>query len=157
MRHVLKSEGVVAIFLGKSGNRDKHPQRQTDIMKMNIETERVYDAAQKPGSYRVLVDRLWPRGRRKDELELDIWLKDIAPSNELRKWFAHDPTKWQTFKQRYFQELESKQELLNQLFAGAQGRPIVLLYGARDTEHNQALALKEYIEQQSTTGSLYET
>lgn len=157
MRHVLKSEGVVAIFLGKSGNGDKHPQRQTDIMKMNIETERVYDTAQKPGSYRVLVDRLWPRGRRKDELELDLWLKDIAPSNELRKWFAHDPTKWQTFKQRYFQELESKQDLLNQLFAGAQGRPIVLLYGARDTEHNQALALKEYIEQQSTPGSLYET
>lgn len=117
---------------------------------MTIEIERVYETARKKGAYHVLVDRLWPRGLRKDEVHVDLWLKDIAPSAELRKWFAHDPAKWSTFKRRYFKELEKNQALVDQLLGGAQGRPLVLLYGAKDTEHNQAVALKEYLEQQAS-------
>lgn len=115
---------------------------------MEIEIERIYDVSRKKkGGYRVLVDRLWPRGQRKDEAHVDLWLKDIAPSTELRKWFAHEPAKWDRFKRRYFEELEGRQDLVDQLISGAKGRPIVLLYGASDTEHNQAAALKAYINQ----------
>jgi uncharacterized protein YeaO (DUF488 family) len=113
---------------------------------MIIETERVYEAPRKKGAYRVLVDRLWPRGLRKDEVHVNLWLKEIAPSTELRKWFAHDPAKWNQFKRRFFHELESRQESVDQLIASAKGRPLVLLYGAKDTKHNQAVALKEYLE-----------
>lgn len=115
---------------------------------MIIEIKRVYDTSQKKGAYRVLVDRLWPRGLRKDEVQLNLWLKDIAPSDTLRKWFGHDRAKWEQFKRRYFQELERKQDLIDQMINDAKGRPIVLLYGARDTKHNQAIALKEYLEHQ---------
>ena len=113
---------------------------------MIIETERIYEAPRNKGGYRVLVDRLWPRGLRKDEVDVDLWLKNVAPGTELRKWFAHDPSKWNQFKRRYFHELESKQESVDQLIASAKELPLVLLYGARDTEHNQAVALKEYLE-----------
>lgn len=113
---------------------------------MIIKTERIYEAPRKKGGYRVLVDRLWPRGLRKDEVHVDLWLKEIAPSTELRKWFAHDPDKWNQFKRRYFHELESRPESVDQLIASAKGRPLALLYGAKDTEHNQAVALKEYLE-----------
>ena len=75
---------------------------------MTIETGRIYDVPRKKGGYRVLVDRLWPRGLRKDEVNVDLWLKDIAPSTELRKWFAHEPAKWDRFKRRYFEELEGR-------------------------------------------------
>lgn len=113
---------------------------------MEIATQRIYDAPRKKGGYRVLVDRLWPRGLKKDEVQIDLWLKDIAPSDTLRKWFAHEPAKWTKFKQRYFKELEDKQDLVEQLIDGAKGRPIVLLYGTRDPEHNQAVALKQYMD-----------
>ncbi len=114
---------------------------------MVIESERIYDVSRKKGGYRVLVDRLWPRGLRKDEVHVDLWLKDIAPSTELRKWFAHEPAKWNRFKRRYFEELKGRQNLVDQLISSAKGRPIVLLYGARDTEYNQAVALKAYINE----------
>ena len=114
---------------------------------MVIATKRIYDAPRKKGGYRVLVDRLWPRGLRKDEVQVDLWLKDIAPSNTLRKWFAHEPAKWKKFKQRYFKELEGKQSLVEQLIDSAKDRPIVLLYGVRDGEHNQAVALKQYMDE----------
>jgi uncharacterized protein YeaO (DUF488 family) len=110
-----------------------------------IRTERIYSAP--PGSgFRILVDRLWPRGLRKDEVKVDLWLKDIAPSTELRKWFGHDPSKWDEFRKRFFQELDQKGELIDQVIAKARKGDIVLLYGARDEEHNNAMALKEYIE-----------
>ena len=115
-------------------------------MKMTIEAKRVYEAPRKKGGYRVLVDRLWPRGLRKDEVHIDLWLKDVAPSNTLRKWFDHDPAKWAQFQRRYFSELDGQQESVDQLVASAKGRPIVLLYGAKDVEHNQAVALKKYLE-----------
>lgn len=113
---------------------------------MRIETGRIYDLPRPEEEFRVLVDRLWPRGLKKNAVRVDLWLKDIAPSSALRKWFAHEPAKWEHFKERYFSELEGKQHLVNQLLEIAVEKPIVLLYGARDVEHNQAVALKEYIE-----------
>ena len=94
----------------------------------------------------MLVDRLWPRGLRKDEVKIDLWLKEIAPSNELRKWFGHDPNRWIEFKKRYFQELDQKSELIEQIVAKAKEGDIILLYGAKDEEHNNAVALREFIE-----------
>jgi uncharacterized protein YeaO (DUF488 family) len=110
-----------------------------------IKTERIYNAPT-GGGFRILVDRLWPRGLRKDEVEVDLWLKEIAPSNELRKWFRHDPDKWIEFRKRYFRELDQKRELIDQIVAKARGNDVILLYGAKDEEHNNAMALKEYIE-----------
>ena len=112
---------------------------------MKIETRRIYDDPHGKG-FRVLVDRLWPRGLRKDEVDFDLWLKDLAPSDPLRKWFGHEPAKWDEFKKRYFAELEGKQDQIRRLTDAAKDKTTVLLYGAKDTEHNQAVALKEYLE-----------
>jgi uncharacterized protein YeaO (DUF488 family) len=83
---------------------------------------------------------------RKEDVKVDLWLKDIAPSEALRRWFGHEPAKWEQFRQRYFKELSRRQDLVRQLLSGARNRSIVLLYGAKDTQHNQAVALKEYLE-----------
>jgi uncharacterized protein YeaO (DUF488 family) len=110
-----------------------------------IKTERIYNAST-GGGFRILVDRLWPRGISKDEIKMDCWLKEIGPSNELRKWFGHDPDKWDDFKDKFFQELDQKKELVDQIAAKAREGDVVLLFGAKDEEHNNAVALKEYIE-----------
>lgn len=112
---------------------------------MAISIERIYESQRGPG-FRVLVDRLWPRGLRKDQVEVDLWLREVSPSDSLRLWFAHDPAKWTDFKRRYFKELASKTGWLERLVDQAESRPIVLLYGAKDRERNQAAALKEYLE-----------
>lgn len=117
---------------------------------MKITVKRIYDDPAGKGGYRVLVDRLWPRGLRKDQVHVDLWLKEIGPSDSLRKWFGHEPVKWDSFKKRYFHELGKKHDLMDQLLARAGGKTIVLLYGAKDTEHNQAVALKEYLEMAAT-------
>ncbi len=96
--------------------------------------------------YRILVDRIWPRGVTKERLQLDEWNKDIAPSNELRKWFKHDPEKWEEFKQRYFSELDDRIETVNALTEKIRDKSVTFVYGARDAHINQALALKEYLE-----------
>lgn len=113
---------------------------------MRVTTRRIYDDPAGRTGYRVLVDRLWPRGLKKDQLRLDAWLREIGPSDALRKWFGHDPGRWTGFRRRYFAELRRNQAIVEQLLAGAGGRRIVLLYAAKDTEHNQAVALKEYLE-----------
>jgi uncharacterized protein YeaO (DUF488 family) len=110
-----------------------------------IKTERIYEATKGVG-FRILVDRLWPRGLRKDEAGVDLWLKDIGPSNELRKWFGHDPARWDEFRERFFKELDSKNELVEQIVAKVQEGDVVLLFGAKDEVHNNAVALKDYIE-----------
>jgi uncharacterized protein YeaO (DUF488 family) len=110
-----------------------------------IKTERIYNAPTGSG-FTILVDRLWPRGLKKDEVKVDLWLKEIAPSNELRKWFGHDPDKWNEFRKKFFQELDHKGELADQVIAKAREGDVILLYGAKDEEHNNAVALKEYIE-----------
>jgi uncharacterized protein YeaO (DUF488 family) len=111
-----------------------------------IEIARVYDPPKSRGRLRVLIDRLWPRGIRKADLEFDAWARDLAPSDKLRRWFNHDPQRWDEFRTRFFAELEGKAEQLADLVASAGGRPILLLYGARDEEHNNAVALKEFLE-----------
>jgi uncharacterized protein YeaO (DUF488 family) len=112
-----------------------------------IETKRVYEPYDKEDGCRILVDRLWPRGLAKEEARVDLWLKEIAPSDELRKWFSHDHDKWEEFKKRYEQEVKSKQELLQKIkvMEKEMGK-VTLLYSARDTKCNNAVALKAIIE-----------
>jgi uncharacterized protein YeaO (DUF488 family) len=113
---------------------------------MSIEVKRAYEPPARSDGYRVLVDRIWPRGVTKDELEVDIWLKDVAPSTALRKWFGHDPKKWDEFRRRYARELEPHAAALRQLVDRAKSGRVTLVFGAKDTEHNNAVALKEQLE-----------
>ncbi len=115
---------------------------------LNIQLERVYGAKARASGKRILVDRIWPRGVRKDALKLDLWLRELAPSNELREWFGHDPRRWDEFKRRYHSELRrpERQELLHDVLALARKGPVTLLDGARDDEHNEAVALREFLE-----------
>ena len=110
-----------------------------------IKLKRVYDPARSDG-YRILVDRLWPRGLTKTEANVDKWLKDIAPSDQLRRWFSHEVTRWPEFKRRYFAELAPKEDLLRPIIDQASENPVTLVYAARDPEHNNAVALKEYLD-----------
>lgn len=112
---------------------------------MAIKLKRAYEPAKRGDGFRILVDRLWPRGVSKDAAEIDLWLKEIAPSPKLRKWFGHDPAKWTAFRERYFRELDEHPDAVDQIHAQARRRTITLVYGARDEEHNHALALKDYL------------
>jgi uncharacterized protein YeaO (DUF488 family) len=111
-----------------------------------IQTKRVYEHPESSDGVRFLVERLWPRGMRKDAVAMDGWLKDVAPSGALRRWFAHDPTKWEEFKRRYFAELDGEPEAWQPILQAARRITVTLLYSARDTAHNNAVALKEYLE-----------
>lgn len=113
---------------------------------MNIAIKRVYEPASKSDGLRVFVDRLWARGLTKEEARIDVWLKEVAPSNELRKWFNHDPAKWDEFKARYKKELEGN-AAFGALREYARQQHITLLFGAKDAEHNQAAALKTFLGQ----------
>lgn len=111
-----------------------------------IRIKRVYETKSKDDGYRVLVDRLWPRGVSKEKAGLDLWMKDIGPSDELRKWFNHDPAKWEDFKKKYKQELKSKKDLTDQLKKlEKEHAKLTLLYGAHDEQHNQAVVLAEVL------------
>src|SRR5437588_614294 len=101
-----------------------------------VSLKRVYDPPTKAGGARVLVDRIWPRGLSKEKARVDAWLKEIAPSTELRKWFGHDPVKWDEFKRRYFDELDSRDETVAQLLGLVKKRRVTLLFAASDTEHH---------------------
>jgi uncharacterized protein YeaO (DUF488 family) len=111
-----------------------------------IRIKRVYEPPEPGDGARFLIDRLWPRGCRKDSLQLTGWLKDAAPSDALRKWFAHDPARWEEFKRRYFAELDRKPEAWRPLVEAARRGPLTLVYGARDAAHNNAVALRGYLE-----------
>lgn len=113
-----------------------------------IAVARVYDEAPSPDGPRILIDRLWPRGLSKQRVRLDRWAKELAPSAELRRWFGHDPGRWDEFRRRYFAELDAHPEIWQRVLAGCEDGRIVLLYGAKDSQHNNAVALKEYLEQQ---------
>ncbi len=110
-----------------------------------IQIERVYDRSAANGK-RFLVERLWPRGIRKERLECDDWLKEVAPSPELREWFSHDPSKYDEFKRRYYKELDKHPESWEPILDAARRGTAILLYSSRDTEHNNALALKFYLD-----------
>ena len=112
---------------------------------MPLQIRRVYESPSEDEGYRVLIDRLWPRGLRKDQVELDIWLKDVAPSTELRRWFGHDPSKWSEFKVRYFRELDGQPQAIADLVDRARNGRVTLLFGAKDAEHSNAAALVEYL------------
>jgi uncharacterized protein YeaO (DUF488 family) len=119
-----------------------------------IKLKRAYEPASPDDGYRVLVDRLWPRGIAKSDLKIDSWEKDLGPSTELRKWFGHDPERWTEFRKRYLQELDDpgKQQLLESLADRARQGTVTLIYSARDTEHNQAVVLKEALERRIAPG-----
>lgn len=113
-----------------------------------IQIKRVYDAPSSKDGLRILVERLWPRGVTKERAAVDLWLKEVAPSPELRKWFGHDPAKWKQFEQRYWKELHGEQEPVETLRSKAKKGTVTFVYAARDEQHNGAVALKEYLERQ---------
>ena len=110
-----------------------------------IKLKRAYDPISRTDGTRFLVERLWPRGLTKAKLHVDAWLKEVGPSTELRKWFGHDPEKWDTFRARYARELNSRPEAWRPLVSAARRGPVTLVYSSHDTEHNNAVALKEYL------------
>lgn len=113
---------------------------------LRITLARVYDdPRQVPRGARLLVDRLWPRGIGKDDLDLDDWMKDVAPSGDLRKWFGHDPDKWAEFRRRYLAELDENVEAVERCLAWCRNGPVVLLYAAKDRDYNQAVVLRDYL------------
>ena len=113
---------------------------------MGLAIKRVYEPVSAKDGYRILVDRLWPRGLSKERAAVDLWLKDIAPSTELRQWFGHDPGKWNEFRGKYSAELAAHADEIAQIRALAKRRRVTLVYGARDTEHNDAVVLLDYLE-----------
>lgn len=113
---------------------------------MNIKLKRAYEAPSEADGFRVLVDRLWPRGLSKQSANIDLWLKEIAPSTALRKWFGHEPVEWDNFRERYFRELDKNPDAIEQLQEHAHRGRVTLVYSAKDEEHNDAVALKEYLE-----------
>ncbi|HEY4317489.1 MAG TPA: DUF488 family protein [Herbaspirillum sp.] len=121
-------------------HKQKHPK---------IDIRRVYEDPSGEGengaAYRVLVDRLWPRGLSKETLKFDQWARELAPSTELRKWFGHEPERWDMFRERYLAELGEEEQLqqMRQLLSAANGKTVTLLYGAKDEQHNQAVVLRE--------------
>jgi uncharacterized protein YeaO (DUF488 family) len=126
---------------------NKIAQTNTKTVIEMIRMKRIYEPADKKDQCRILVDRLWPRGVSKEEARVDLWLKEIAPSDELRKWFAHDPIKWEEFKKRYAKELEAKQNIIQEIRQMEnEAGTVTLLYSAKDTEHNNAMALKAILE-----------
>jgi uncharacterized protein YeaO (DUF488 family) len=110
-----------------------------------IQLKRAYDAASDDDGTRFLVERLWPHGIKKEALHLDGWLKDAAPSTELRKWFNHDPAKWTEFQRRYFAELDKRPEAVEPIFEAAKKSRVTLIFSSHDLIHNNAVALKSYL------------
>jgi uncharacterized protein YeaO (DUF488 family) len=111
-----------------------------------MKIKRVYEAAQIEDGKRILVDRLWPRGLTKEKARVDIWLKDIAPSTDLRKWFGHEPAKWNEFRKRYIEELKNNEKQTSILKEQLKTGMVTLVYAAKDKEHNEAIVLKELFD-----------
>ncbi|OLL30351.1 hypothetical protein BTH42_17270 [Burkholderia sp. SRS-W-2-2016] len=112
----------------------------------NVQIKRIYEPASPQDGARVLVDRVWPRGIRKERAGLTLWLKEIAPSTKLRQWFNHDPERWEQFQREYRRELDANDEAVSRLRALCEEGPVTLVYGARDEEHNQAVVLQQYVQ-----------
>jgi uncharacterized protein YeaO (DUF488 family) len=111
-----------------------------------IQLKRVYDKAEPADGYRVLIDRIWPRGVSRERASLDEWARELAPSDELRRWFGHDPTRFDEFRARYRDELASRSEKLDELRGRARRKPMTILFGARDRENNNAVVLAELLQ-----------
>lgn len=125
-----------AIFSVRSGKVQAHSRM------MNIRIKRVYEEPDRKDGKRILVDRLWPRGLTKEKAKVDLWLKNVAPSTELRKWFAHDPSRWAEFQSRYREEIKNNKEQISLLKQEAAKGTVTLVYGAKDQEHNEAVILQ---------------
>jgi uncharacterized protein YeaO (DUF488 family) len=130
-------------FTDFSRERNHKKVRKVHLMRV----KRVYESIQRSDGPRFLVERFWPRGVKKEKLKLDAWLKDVAPSDGLRRWFGHDPAKWDEFQQRYRAELQAKPAAWKPLLGAARQGKVTLVYSARDTEHNNALVLKAFLEE----------
>jgi len=115
---------------------------------MKIQTKRAYDDPEPEDGIRILVDRLWPRGIKKEDLAVESWPKEIAPSNELRKWYGHDPDKWEEFKSRYYDELQEHEDVLQELLDYPDDQTMTLVYSSKEEKLNNAVALKEFLEVQ---------
>jgi uncharacterized protein YeaO (DUF488 family) len=115
-------------------------------MKQQLKIKRVYESLDQNDGRRILVDRLWPRGLSKEKATIYLWLKDIAPSTELRKWFGHDPKRWRGFRERYHIELKNHADQIELVKSNVKEGPVTLVYGARDQEHNEAVVLKQFLE-----------
>ena len=113
---------------------------------MQLRTKRIYAEPDPSDGRRILIDRLWPRGVSKEAAQIDFWARSIAPSNELRKWYQHDPTKWREFRERYFAELDANHEGVSELLAHLGDGPATLLFGSKEERLNNASALREYLE-----------
>ena len=118
-----------------------------------IKLKRVYEPASPEDGVRILVERLWPRGIKKDALKLDTWLKEVAPSDGLRRWFGHEPKKWNGFRDRYFAELDANPRTRESVAKAVRRGRVTLIYSSRDTEHNNAVALRNYLEDKMQRGS----
>jgi uncharacterized protein YeaO (DUF488 family) len=112
-----------------------------------IKVKRIYDPPSPDDGLRFLVDRIWPRGLSKEAVKLDAWLKELAPTNELRHWYGHDPARWNVFQRRYFAELDKIPTVKQTILPAERRGTVTLLFAARDIEHNNAVALKSYLEQ----------
>lgn len=124
---------------------------------MRIQVKRVYEPTATSDGFRVLVDRLWPRGISKEAAKLDLWLPDLGPSTSLRKWFNHDPARWSEFQRRYHAELKKKKALLATITEQAKTRPVTLLYSAKDEQHNQAVALRSFLQRPGSKNPITRT
>lgn len=113
--------------------------------RMDIRVKRVYEAPSPDDGKRILVDRLWPRGLSREKAHVDLWLKELAPSTELRKWFSHDPDKWDEFRRRYLQELQQEPEVLAHAIASMGTGTVTLLFGSKEARFNDAVALKAFL------------
>ena len=113
---------------------------------MTVKLKRVYEEPSESDGTRILVDRLWPRGLTKEKAKVDVWLKEIAPSTELRKWFNHEPSKWPEFKKRYQAEMSNNTEVLSALKKHLANGKATIVYGAKDEEHNDAVVIKQYLD-----------
>lgn len=116
---------------------------------MSVRLKRAYEPPAPSDGYRILIDRLWPRGVTRERARLDEWARELAPSTELRRWFGHDPARFQEFRQRYLEELSAQEEKLRELRGRARQTTLTLVYGARDTEHNDAVVLAELLEEET--------
>lgn len=112
-----------------------------------LKLKRAYEEPTQADGYRVLVDRLWPRGLKKEKAKLNLWMKDVAPSKELRRWYGHDTEKWEEFRMRYREELQGHEKSLRKIIDKAERGTVTLVFGAKDEDHNNAVVLKEYLQE----------
>ncbi len=126
-----------------------HAKSPADLLETKYRIKRVYDPVSNSDGTRLLVERLWPRGVKKTSLEIKAWLKDVAPSTELRKWFSHDPTKWNDFCSRYLAELQANPDAWRPIIEATRHGPVTLIYSSHDTEHNNGVALRDFLMHRS--------